>query len=498
MSLKKGVFKKSLLAMILSTTGVVSSNALCQVHTFNDIHHALSSLHFSKDSYPDFNEVKNVALKLLRESAPQGRPFEEMVELNKHHTTYYDALTYVINHQEDLPVKPLQTEKPWQEDVHADSSPEQSSNNQQIPVTETNQQPTASRKPLTPTENQASTLFSAGLNQTVSVFTTQSMSQHASAISSFITGQVLAEARLQDTETTELQASTGRMTNTFASPIREGGVYSYGQMYGFKMDQGRVDDTAGFNADGYGIEVGLLKQLTPEWTAGVMIGIQKMDSQFKESLAQLNAQSFRIGPFVAWNSGDWHLNGALTYGITRFNNKRTDPLDGTQYHSSLKSKEWTAYASTGYDFSLDDLLTGFILTPNVELIYIHNSVDSFREKGEGKRALKIEKQSSQGWVVRTGMNLIWALPDTECSKQLRAGLGYQNSFLKDSKISFGFANQSGIQSLKAGDYGRKSIYYNLGYSQHMKSDQNIHIDYFGSSGNKSQSHAIALTYEMKF
>ena len=553
MFVKKGIFQKSLLAIIFSTVGMASSNAISQAHlfepvnNFTNINAALSALHIPEDSYPSYKEILETAVDLMKKSAVEHGSHEEMIALNKRHTTYSDAFAYIDQHQGDLPVRSMHTEGLRQEDspshVSSEQNNDQQSDNQQggsqpgnqqtgiqpnnqqtgiqpnnqqagiqpgiqqtesqsgkqqTPSSKTDKQPETSRASLTPTENQASTLFSTGLNQTLTTFTTQSMSQHGATISSFRTGRLLTQVKLQDVETGELQASTGRITNTFSSPVREGGVYSYGQMYGFKMDQGKVNDTAGFNTNGYGIEVGLLKQFTPEWTIGVMIGIQKIDSRFKETSSQLNAQNFRIGPFVAWNHGDWHLNGALTYGITNINNKRTDPLDSIQYHSSPKSREWTAYASAGFDFRLDNLLTGLILTPNVELIYIHNTVDSFNEKGDGKRALKIEKQSSQGWVVRTGLNLNWTLPDVESSKQLRAGIGYQNSFLRDSKISFGFADQSGIQSLKAGDYGRKSFYYNLGYSQNLKNDQNIHIDYFGSTGNKSQSHAIALTYEMKF
>ncbi len=503
MFVEKGLFNKSLLAMTLSVCCFQSLHAqewMEKRYYPANIQEALTTLHISTDSYLSFSEIDPIAKKLIIDSyknhAP-GFPQNGKWEEAHRYINYTDALLYISNNKHLLPIRP---------ENEQDLLP-----HQKVEPESTDDQPTLIPKNIATqiilksinstasfaTATQAKTLFASGLNEAVLATSTNSMSQHGAAVTGFRTGRLLSQTKLQDFESGEMLVSTDPVsTNT--SLVREGGVYSYGQIYGFKLNQNQVDDLTGFDANGYGLEVGILKQFTAEWSAGIMVGIQKMDSSFKNATGSLSTRNFRAGPFVAWDHESWHLNAALTYGMTDINNKRTDMLDGTEYKSTPKSTEWTAYASAGYDFSLDNLITGLTLTPNIELIYIHNTVDSFKEKGNGKRALKVDKQNHQGWITRTGLNLTWLLPNVESSKQLRAGVGYQKSFLEDSDISVGFVEQAGIQNLKAGNYGRDSVYYNLGYSQNMNSDQNIHIDYFGSTGNKSQSHAVALTYEMKF
>ncbi len=344
---------------------------------------------------------------------------------------------------------------------------------------------------------QVNSMYAAGMAQAVTIQSTAAMSHHGIAMNSFHNTHMLASAQLEDLNTGEMLASAGEQTIN-KQLIQEGGLYSYGQIYGFKMDQGKVDNLAGFDANGYGLEVGVFKQFTSEWTFGLMIGMQKMSSSFKDSQGSMKASNLRIGPFASWNKDQWHFNTALTYGMTDMDSKRRDPLFNQEYKASPSAKEWTAYASLGYDINMDHVATGLVLTPNVEVLYINSSVDSFKEKGQGDMALKVASQNRTHMITRTGLQMSYLIPDTELPREFRLGVGYQKSMLDDSPIKAGYVDQGSMQQLKTGSYGKDAIYYNAGYSMILKDHQNIHFDYFGSTGKSSQSHALALTYEMKF
>ncbi len=344
---------------------------------------------------------------------------------------------------------------------------------------------------------QVKTMYAAGLVQSLSTQSTAAMSHHGIAMNSFHNTHMLANVQLEDLNTGEMLASAGEHTLN-KQLIQEGGLYSYGQIYGFKMNQGKVDNLAGFDANGYGLEVGVFKQLNSEWSAGLMIGIQKMSSSFKDSQGSIKASNLRIGPFASWNKDQWHFNTALTYGITDMDSKRRDPVFGQEYKASPKANEWTAYASLGYDINMDNVATGLVLTPNVEVLYINSSIDGFKEKGQGDSALKVDSQNRTHLITRTGLQMSYLIPDSELPREFRLGVGYQKSLLDDSPIKVGYVDQGSMQQLKTGSYGKDAIYYNAGYSMALKDHQNLHIDYFGSTGKSSQSHALALTYEMKF
>ncbi|WP_456236228.1 autotransporter domain-containing protein [Endozoicomonas numazuensis] len=344
---------------------------------------------------------------------------------------------------------------------------------------------------------QVKTLYAAGLVQSLSTQSTAAMSHHGTAMNSFHNTRMLANVQLEDLNTGEMLASAGE--HTFNKElIQDGGLYSYGQIYGFKMNQGKVDNLAGFDANGYGLEVGVFKQLNSEWSAGLMIGIQKMSSSFKEAQGSIKASNLRMGPFASWNKDQWHFNTALTYGITDMDSKRRDPVFGQEYKASPKANEWTAYASLGYDINMDHVTTGLILTPNIEVLYINSSIDGFKEKGQGDKALKVDSQNRTHIITRTGLQASYLIPDSELPREFRFGVGYQKSMLDESPIKVGYVDQGSMQQLKTGSYGKDAIYYNAGYSVVLKDHQNLHLDYFGSTGKSSQSNALALTYEMKF
>lgn len=347
-----------------------------------------------------------------------------------------------------------------------------------------------------PVARQASALYSAAPVQMLSVMNVTAMTHHGMATRSLQSGRSLHLISAQDLNTGEMLASNNNLASTSAQ-LSEGGLYSYGQIYGYKSDQGNLKSLPGFTADGYGLEVGVFKQLTTEWSAGILLGMQKMNSSIKESAGSMNASNFRLGPFVSWNKDQWHFDAALTYGITDLDGKRNDPQGG-QYKASTKMKDWIAYTSLGYDIPMDHVATGLTLTPNVEVMYINSSIDGFKEKGQGKNALKVGSQSQSQWVTRTGVQLSYAMPHAELPQEFRAGIGYQKSSLKDSELKVGYADQSAMQQLKAPAYGNDAIYYNAGYSVMLQDNQSLSLDYFGSTGSKSQSHALALTYEMKF
>ena len=195
--------------------------------------------------------------------------------------------------------------------------------------------------------------------------------------------------------------------------------------------------------------------------------------------------------------GPLHFNTALTYGVSDLKSKRYDRTTGSHKTATPSVQEWNAFAELGYDIALDNVATGLVLTPNVEVLYINSRQDAFKEKGDGDSQLTVTSSNHQDWVARTGAQLSYRVPDVDRPREYRVGLGYQKSFLGNAGLQAGYPSGA-VERLKTTSYGNRSVYYNAGYSMMMPKDQSVHFDYFGSTGKKSQSHALALTYEWKF
>ncbi|OED40575.1 hypothetical protein ACH42_15910 [Endozoicomonas sp. (ex Bugula neritina AB1)] len=343
---------------------------------------------------------------------------------------------------------------------------------------------------------QAISLYGSGIGEAQAKQSISAMSKHSAIMSGIRTGSLVAGmTELQEVSPDEMTASIGAPHRS--AQINAGNIYSYGQIYGLKLNQGSENDFTGFDSHGYGLELGAFRQMNSEWSLGFLMGFQNMNSSFKENGGSMKANSYRFGPFASWNSEQWHLNTALTYGWSDLEGKRQDLLTGDKITSNPRVKEWNAYASLGYDIPLDHLAIGLTMTPNAELLYINSTQDAFKEKGQGDNLLQVESLNRQDWIARTGIQFSYMIPDYERPQELRAGIGYQKSFMDTPDIHAGYSAGS-MQQLKNGAYGNSSVYYNLGYSLMLKNDQSILFDYLGSTGNSSQSHALSVTYEMKF
>ncbi|MGB1270930.1 MAG: hypothetical protein ACPG5T_02525, partial [Endozoicomonas sp.] len=85
-----------------------------------------------------------------------------------------------------------------------------------------------------------------------------SMNNHSMAITSAIAGghRIMSGAiTLNDISADEMSVSTS--VSGGKVHVQQGGVYTYGQIYGLRSNQGKTDDINGFNTNGYGLEVGL-------------------------------------------------------------------------------------------------------------------------------------------------------------------------------------------------------------------------------------------------
>ena len=123
-------------------------------------------------------------------------------------------------------------------------------------------------------------------------------------MNSFSTGRSLVGvSELEDLSDHSRVASVTPVSSVRRSMLHSGHWYSYGQMYGEKQNQGSVDHLSGFNGSGYGLEVGVFRQMNPELSLGVLMGYQRLDSTFKDGIGSLKDNHYRLGPFLSWSNG---------------------------------------------------------------------------------------------------------------------------------------------------------------------------------------------------
>ncbi|MRI33701.1 hypothetical protein EOPP23_11960 [Endozoicomonas sp. OPT23] len=359
---------------------------------------------------------------------------------------------------------------------------------------------TSSNNKTTATElagKQVLSLYGAGTDQVQSLLTATMMTHHSAAIRKIQSGRLLAGVTELSVSGNEQLVVSRENGFSLSNPVHAGKSYSYGQFYGLDLKQEKIGDLSAFDAEGYGFEVGVFRQISNEWSLGLFTGIQKMSSHFRDSMANMKATNYRIGPFAGWYKDPWYFDVAVTYGWSELESERYQVTDGQLRTARQSTSEWSLFAGFGYKMNLDEILQGLILTPGIELISSSIRMGELKEKGESGQLFYVKPFHKESLIVRSGLQINYLVPGLESSHEYRLGIGFQRNYSGQNRMQIE-SNDSDVFKFKNSHYENRSMYYSLGYSYIKSSDSSFHWEYTGSKGDRSRSHGVAVTYEKRF
>ena len=139
---------------------------------------------------------------------------------------------------------------------------------------------------------------------------------------------------------------------------------------------------------------------------------------------------------------------------------------------------------------MNDLGSGFSLTPELLLNYVHNRNDDYAEAGAGTLNLEVQGTSTNFLEARAGLRLGYYTTTnkgTIITPEIRASYGYD--FLGQRQtITSNFAGQTAVFSSLASKVDRNSLRIGAGIDVTNDNDVTFSLDYNFEKKSEYQSH----------
>ncbi|MFJ7441643.1 autotransporter domain-containing protein [Methylorubrum thiocyanatum] len=158
-------------------------------------------------------------------------------------------------------------------------------------------------------------------------------------------------------------------------------------------------------ADFAGVTAGIEYRATPNLLLGAAFNyLNTSTDSIGRSRTAYDLDSFQGGVFASYNTPNFFLDGALTYGVNNFGLRRQGIVDAIT--ASPDGNTFTAAAKIGYLFDFGTFRVG----PLAELTYANVQVGSYRETGDPVLTLGVRKQDFDGLTGGAGVQIRTALP----------------------------------------------------------------------------------------
>ncbi|MCL6271001.1 autotransporter domain-containing protein, partial [Sansalvadorimonas sp. 2012CJ34-2] len=323
--------------------------------------------------------------------------------------------------------------------------------------------------------------------------TMQLFSGHHQMISGFRNGSKARGAAIAREDMDEVKRSVNGGMN-----LHVGGIYSYMRANGSRSNVDLSNGLPGYKGKGFGFEAGVFHVVDTELLAGLMLSGQHNHASFKKSGGSVDIDTVRLGPFMSWKRGNFHIDAALTVGHSQVSAKGHDKISGEKYKGENGITDWAGWIGTGYDIHLDNFVPGLTVTPMAEFLYIDSRISGLNLKNQDKTRVKVKGGSRHDRIDRYGLMMSYVAPGSNGDLEFHGGAGIQHNHFASHKVNMTHADgtQSVTQNQEKTD--RRLNWVSLGMSQKLGQDKKISFDLESTSGKHSRSYGASATFEYKF
>lgn len=211
------------------------------------------------------------------------------------------------------------------------------------------------------------------------------------------------------------------------------GMRGWAQAFGGTADQDRRNGVDGYEADTYGVAVGVDGSTRNGGNIGVAFSYANTDVDSKNAAnTQTDVDSYQLTVYgdMPLNANGMYVDGMLAYSwndvdSTRFNVGGT----GLNANGDYDADQFTAYAEIGRDYKQTGGLT---LTPFGLAHWTHYSPDGYTETGAGGAGLVVDPDSVNIFELGLGVDATWDVQNANGSRvQPQLTASYRYDFVGD-------------------------------------------------------------------
>ncbi|MCC6598614.1 MAG: autotransporter domain-containing protein [Alphaproteobacteria bacterium] len=234
----------------------------------------------------------------------------------------------------------------------------------------------------------------------------------------------ITSTRLASLRTNETGVATGNMGQ---------GLTAWIQGFGKTAEQDRRDGIDGYDADTYGVAVGIdTENVSDAATLGLALSYANSDVDSENAnTTESDIDSYQVSLYGDYDLGQsTYVAGNLGYARNNIDQTRHNVggVAGLNANADYDSDQYIAYAELGRDYAVGNA----VITPNVLAHYQHISIDDYTETGAGGANLNVDNDSLNIFELGIGADAKWNLKQAN-GNEVVPGLhvGYRHDLIGD-------------------------------------------------------------------
>lgn len=256
------------------------------------------------------------------------------------------------------------------------------------------------------------------------------------------------------------------------------------------FNKSKLDDTSkakGFDADSTGIAMGAEKYINDDVKAG--IGYAYTNTDIDGFMRDTDVDTHTAMVYGEYKPSNWYVNGIATYSWSDYSEKKN--VAGNQVKADYDVDTIGLQAMTGYDMNL----SGYNVTPEAGLRYVHISQDAYKDSADQKVSANdadiltgvIGAKASKDFALENGMNL---------RPEARLAMTY-DLMNDDNNSVVTLANGSAYQ-VNGEALDRFGIEFGAGLTADVNDNVELSVGYEGKFREDYQDHTGLFNAKYKF
>jgi uncharacterized protein with beta-barrel porin domain len=164
----------------------------------------------------------------------------------------------------------------------------------------------------------------------------------------------------------------------------------WGKGFGNVGRQGDIDSMSGYKSKAFGLMLAYDMPLSKETRIGLAGGYANTNIDDNNSIGQTEIDSYQLTGYLSHTPGPWFINGALTFGMDRYDGSRSIVFGSVNRTASAdyKGRQYSAIVSAGQHFYFNQTT----ITPLAALQASRIHIDSYSETGASDLNLRVSSQ----------------------------------------------------------------------------------------------------------
>lgn len=256
------------------------------------------------------------------------------------------------------------------------------------------------------------------------------------------------------------------------------------------MNKSKLDDTKkakGFDADTYGVAMGIEKQIDNSKKFG--IGYAFSNTDVDGFMRDTDVDTHTAIVYGEYKPSNWYVNAIATYGWSDYSEKKN--VAGVNVKADYDVESFGLQAMTGYDFNVNNT----ILTPEAGLRYVHINQKSYKDSADQR--VSGDKSDILTGVIGAKVSKEWTLENNVTVKpELRVAATYDMVNDKNSSVVT-LANGSAY-TVNGKALDRFGMEFGAGITTELNDNVEMSLGYEGKFREDYQDHTGLVNFKYKF